>query len=336
MVIHRSCYNKEDLEEVLDRATKPALSHEQEADVVAWVAGMRRAGFPVGPATVLERVNKIYERLHGATTRTGTRFQPLSKGWYQRFLGRHPVLVMRTAQKIARVRNMVEMDAVRSLFHAIAKRVVELKLSADRVFNMGKTSFMPKGTSCKVLALKGSTNVWSKETRPNFHTTVVAASIGEAHDLGILLLALPPNATHMYQPLDVAVFKPFKGDEKDALQAKLLSTADTTLSKKDAIQIACSTYQSAIIDRPDNAISGFRCTGLFPPSFVKMAQRYSVYSNGGASGNIGTEAWLKRQREHVQDARVEILTLPAPDSTSKKARVTVDIAGKLVCNEVTV
>ncbi|GMG16754.1 unnamed protein product [Phytophthora fragariaefolia] len=457
MVIHRSCYNKEDLEEALDRAyegetfaavarsssvplrtlfkkskelqttgeitelrrgPKPALSHEQEADVVAWVAGMQRAGFPVGPARVLERVNKIYERLHGATTRTGTRFQPLSKGWYRRFLGRHPVLVMRTAQKIARVRNMVEMDAVRSLFHAIAKRVVELKLSADRVFNMDETSFMPKGTSCKVLALKGSTNVWSKETRPNFHMTVVAAvsaagaaippliivpgkrinkkdkaalsiegacvtgapkgfsngvvfrlwltmfatqleklkvalpivlvldnssthldleSIGEAHDLGILLLALPLNATHMYQALDVAVFKPFKGDVKDALQAKLLSTADTTLSKKDAIQIACSAYQSAIIDRPDNAISGFRCTGLFPPSFVKMAQRYSVYSNGGASGNIGTEAWLKRQREHVQqEARVEILTLPAPDSTSKKARVTVDIAGKLVCNEVTV
>jgi hypothetical protein len=110
-----------------------------------------------------------------------------------------------------------------------------------------------------------------------------------------------------------------------------------TLSKKDAIPITCSAYQSAIIDRPDNAISGFRCTGLFPPSFVKMAQRYSVYSNGGASGYIGTEAWLKRQREHVQqDARVEILTLPAPASTSKKARVTVDIAGELVCNEVTV
>jgi len=124
---------------------------------------------------VLERVNKVYERLHSATTRTGTPFQPLFKGWYQRFLGRHPVLVMRTEQKIARVRNMVEMGDVRSLFQAITKRVVKLKLSADRVFNMDETSFMPKGASCTVLALKGSTNVWSKETRPNFHMTVVAA-----------------------------------------------------------------------------------------------------------------------------------------------------------------
>ncbi|GMF20136.1 unnamed protein product [Phytophthora fragariaefolia] len=422
MVIHRSCYNKEDLEEALDRAykgetfaavarsssvplrtlfkkskelqttgeitelrrgAKPALSHEQEAGVVAWVAGMQRAGFPVGPTRVLERVNKIYERLHGATTRTGTRDG-------------------RCSQPFPRVRK------ARGGGKAVRGPCLQLD----------ETSFMPKGTSCKLLALKVSPNVWSKETRPNFHMTVVAAvsaagaaippliivpgkginkkdkaalsiegacvtgvpkgfsngvvfrlwltmfatqleklkvalpivlvldnssthldldSIGEAHDLGILLLALPPNATHMYQPLDVAVFKPFKGDVKDAQQAKLLSTADTTLSKKDAIQIACSAYQSAIIDRPDNAIRGFRCTGLFPHSFVKMAQRYSLYSNGGESGNIGTEAWLKRQREHVQqEARVEILTLPAPDSTSKKARVTEDIAGKLVCNEVTV
>ncbi|KAG4041015.1 hypothetical protein PC123_g23456 [Phytophthora cactorum] len=33
---------------------------------------------------------------------------------------------------------------------------------------------MPKGTLTKVLAVKGSTNAWSKETRPNLHMTVVA------------------------------------------------------------------------------------------------------------------------------------------------------------------
>ncbi|KAE9348298.1 hypothetical protein PF008_g7405 [Phytophthora fragariae] len=57
----------------------------------------------------------------------------------------------------------------------MAKRVVELQLSADRVFNMDETAFMPKDTSRSVLALKGSTNAWSKETQANFHMTVVAA-----------------------------------------------------------------------------------------------------------------------------------------------------------------
>ncbi|KAG2774281.1 hypothetical protein PC116_g28122 [Phytophthora cactorum] len=70
---------------------------------------------------------------------------------------------------------MMDTDTVRTLFYAITKRVVELKLSGDHVFNMDDNSFMPKGTSSRVLALKGSSNVWCKETRPNFHMTVVAA-----------------------------------------------------------------------------------------------------------------------------------------------------------------
>ncbi|KAE9357816.1 hypothetical protein PF008_g2988 [Phytophthora fragariae] len=214
MVLRRGCYKKEDLEEALTRTfegekfaavartspipirtlfkkskelqttgsiegecrgPKPALSPEQEADIVAWVAGMQRAGFPVGPARVLDRANKIYAKLHGASTRARTLSHPLTKGWYGRFLSRHPVLTTQSAQKIASVRNSVDADPVRDLSHAMAKTVVELQLSTDRVFNMDETAFMSKGTSRRVLALKGSTNVWSKETQANFHMPGVAA-----------------------------------------------------------------------------------------------------------------------------------------------------------------
>ncbi|KAG2901493.1 hypothetical protein PC129_g10542 [Phytophthora cactorum] len=43
---------------------------------------------------------------------------------------------------------------------------------------------------------------------------------------------------------------------------------DMVLSKKSAIAIAYSAYQTAIIDRLDNAVNGFKATGLFPPSFA--------------------------------------------------------------------
>lgn len=39
------------------RGPKPALSVEQETGLVAWVAGMQHAGFPVGLARVLKRAN---------------------------------------------------------------------------------------------------------------------------------------------------------------------------------------------------------------------------------------------------------------------------------------
>ncbi|KAG3024522.1 hypothetical protein PC128_g4358 [Phytophthora cactorum] len=187
MVVRLGCYKKEDLEEALDRAYEgekfSAVARTSSTPLRTLfkkskelqTTGNIRAGFPVCPAKVLKRANNIYERLHHATTRTGMPFQPLTKGWYGRFISRHPLLMPRAAEKIARVRNMVDTDSVRTLFYAITKRVVELQLSGDRVFNMDETSFMHKGTSSRVLALKGSSNVWSKETRPNFHMTVVAA-----------------------------------------------------------------------------------------------------------------------------------------------------------------
>lgn len=107
-------------------------------------------------------------------------------------------------------------------------------------------------------------------------------------ELKIMLIALPANATHLFQPLDVAVFRPFKGAVQQALQHRLASTAETRLSKGEAITIACNAFKDAIIERPDNAISGFACTGLFPLSLPLLRQRLAVFSSGGVKGGRGT------------------------------------------------
>ncbi|KUF88104.1 hypothetical protein AM588_10002112 [Phytophthora nicotianae] len=263
------------------RGPKPALSVEQEDALVAWIAAMQREGFPVGAARVLERANKINEMLHGATTRGRTPYQPLTKGWYRRFKDRHPELAPRTAQKIARVRNMVGDEDILGCFHAVS-------------------------------------------THLDF----------EAYDMGVWMLTLPPNATHLYQPLDVAVFKPFKSAVVDALQLKLLNTADMVLSKTTAIGIACSAYKTAIIERSTNTVSGFRCAGLYPPSIVNMTKRLKLYTDGGAKVNIGTEVWITRKQEEVRaEACCDVLVLPPAGKASKKARITVDIEGELVGND---
>ncbi|KAG3159168.1 hypothetical protein PI126_g7523 [Phytophthora idaei] len=55
------------------------------------------------------------------------------------------------------------------------KLVIEHKLTAARFFNMDETSFMPTKKTRTVVAIKGSTNVWSHESKANFHMTVCAA-----------------------------------------------------------------------------------------------------------------------------------------------------------------
>ncbi|KAG2953223.1 hypothetical protein PC119_g28075 [Phytophthora cactorum] len=168
---------------------------------------------------------------------------------------------------------------------------------------MDETSFMPTKKTKTVVAIKGSTNVWSHESKANFHMTVCAAvsaagtalppliivpgvrilktdlaaatiertcvtgapkgfsnsgvfklwidffltelsvrqiakpvvllvdnssthidldTVTKCIEGGILLVTLPANATHLFQPLDVAVFRPFKTKVREALLDKLV------------------------------------------------------------------------------------------------------------------
>ncbi|OWZ16207.1 hypothetical protein PHMEG_00010028 [Phytophthora megakarya] len=58
-----------------------------------------------------------------------------------------------------------------------AKLFIELKIDATRLFNMVETSFLSKTTRRKVVAVRGSANVWRKETKPNFRMTVDVAAL---------------------------------------------------------------------------------------------------------------------------------------------------------------
>jgi hypothetical protein len=62
-------------------------------------------------------------------------------------------------------------------------------------------------------------------------------------DMGIFLVALPANSTHLFQPLDVAVFRAFKGEIRDALERSLLTTDACKITKRDALNFACQAYQ---------------------------------------------------------------------------------------------
>ncbi|KAJ0391118.1 hypothetical protein ATCC90586_011059 [Pythium insidiosum] len=151
----------------------------------------------------------------------------------------------------------------------------------------------------------------------NSSTHITPEAVDVCIDMGIFLVALPANSTHLFQPLDVAVFRSFKGEIRQALERLLVTTDAYTITKRDAIEIACDAYKKTVIDCPTNAINGFATTGVFPPNLVQLKKRLQLSSSGGVRGDRGTAAWLKRKQSEVRD---EVLTLP-PDTGagSKKA-----------------
>ncbi|OQR83401.1 hypothetical protein ACHHYP_14756 [Achlya hypogyna] len=128
--------------------------------------------------------------------------------------------------------------------------------------------------------------------------------------LGILLVCLPPNATHLVEPLDVAVFGQLKMAVRATIRDFMVSSGSSNMSKAQAIKLA-----------------GFAAMGLYPPSLPKMLHRLAHFDAGGVSKDTEWDvSWLQRQQ-----VRKGILLLPAPVApSSKAARKTVDVGGRLL------
>ena len=115
--------------------------------------------------------------------------------------------------------------------------------------------------------------------------------VAEAIRIKVILVLLPSNSMHMIQPLDVAVFKPFKTILKWHIKRYLIESAVTTISKKDAISVASQAWIEGIMRKEENIKNGFRACGLWPLSFPKMQARWKAYHDGGVS-NFQLLVWL--------------------------------------------
>jgi DDE superfamily endonuclease len=100
----------------------------------------------------------------------------------------------------------------------------------------------------------------------HFNEEIVARAV----ELKIILVLLPSNATNILQPLDVAVFKPFKTTLKRHFESFMIENATTTFSKKDMIQVASSAWLQGVVEKEHNIIHGFKTTGIWPLSFPNM------------------------------------------------------------------
>ena len=59
--------------------------------------------------------------------------------------------------------------------------------------------------------------------------------VSKAISLKIILVLLPSNATHLVQPLDIAVFRPFKMIMKRVLDQKMIKNALISISKSKSL-----------------------------------------------------------------------------------------------------
>ena len=92
------------------------------------------------------------------------------------------------------------------------------------------------------------------------HMSIKLIELARAND--IHLLCLPAHTTHILQPLDVGVFKPFKTYFSKACTSYLAKHPGRVITNDMIASLVATTWADTF--SPNNIMGGFRKTGVFP------------------------------------------------------------------------
>lgn len=96
----------------------------------------------------------------------------------------------------------------------------------------------------------------------NHESHLSICAIDYARDNGIIILTLPPHCSHKLQPLDVAVFGPFKKFYNQACETWMLNNPGRPITIYNIAKLIGQAYPLAFT--PKNICSGFKKTGIEP------------------------------------------------------------------------
>lgn len=89
------------------------------------------------------------------------------------------------------------------------------------------------------------------------------ATIRSAIEEQVIIFSLPPNTTHLTQPLDKGIFGPLKVCWRQVCHQFLVKNPGTQVTKHNFSALFSEAWVQAM--SPRNILSGFRTTGVYPP-----------------------------------------------------------------------
>ena len=93
------------------------------------------------------------------------------------------------------------------------------------------------------------------------------STVTAAADNGVILFTLPPNTTHITQPLDRACFAPLKSAWRDACHRFITDNPGKAVTHYDFNKVFAEAWYKAMTIR--NVMQSFKVTGIYP--FNRMA-----------------------------------------------------------------
>ncbi|KAH9125411.1 hypothetical protein AeMF1_003964 [Aphanomyces euteiches] len=165
---------KKDKGKIIKKKTGPKqfIPSNIETDFVEWIAAMQRSGNPVGRSEIIENAGIVLIKIYGVP-------RAVSRGRYEKFCLRNPILANRVAQTLSKCRNKVTKDGIISYFNMLVKSCLAFHCFAADVYNVDETSFKTKTKGKRVVAVRGSKNVWDCEKETPYHLTIVLTAAAD-------------------------------------------------------------------------------------------------------------------------------------------------------------
>lgn len=153
----------------------PVLSNDEENQLEKWIITCHKKGFPVRDEDIKWSVKRFLDE--------NPRPNPFNanlpgKGWMEAFLRRHPNISQRTAEGITAASSVISEDNIKKWFTDIRqyleiKGLTDILEDSSRIFNGDETCFMLCPKNKRVLAPKGTKNVYEVEHNPKKNITVM-------------------------------------------------------------------------------------------------------------------------------------------------------------------
>ncbi|XP_076089965.1 uncharacterized protein LOC143061997 [Mytilus galloprovincialis] len=235
----------------------------EEQSLINYIKYMADIGRPL-TIMVLKKFATAILRRKDHDTQIDKNKGPSDK-WCQRFRKRHPEIKLRKPDKASNPRMEVTREDIEEYYDLLESTIdsLGLKDKPECIFNCDETGYMNGDLFL----------TWFKDLfishcgrqRPvilimdNLVSHLSPDIIDVAKRNRIELLCLPPNLTHLFQPLDVAVFHKFKGEYSKLMNQLRYSFTSIPREKvphvvKFALNAMC----------PQDYITAFRRAGIRP------------------------------------------------------------------------
>jgi len=140
-----------------------------------------------------------------------------------------------------------------------------------------------------------------------------------ARDSGVIMVSLPPHTTHKLQPLDVAFFGPLGRYYDDAMRKWMREHVGRPVTVWQVAELLGQSYGKAA--SVENAVSGFRKTGLWPLNMSVFGDCDFVAATV-TDNNIGSEplahqvttkvGWQAASFSHFRVCKFSMSTMICP------------------------